>query len=208
MMPRYFFNMIEGHSTTLMRDCEGVVLSSVSAARKEAVGLARDVARHGFHRSIQTWRVVVSSENGDEILTVPLSEIHVLKPPAWLYRYRPAAGYSSWRVFALLAVTALLAMIVYAAMTTTRVVEQGGGYEVASAPVQNGLVDVRFVPGASAAEITNFLESYQATLVDGPRMGGFYRVRIVDTALQHDAIGKIAGKMAKEHIVELAAVVQ
>ena len=36
---------------------------------------------------------------------------------------------------------------------------------------------------ASAAEITNFLQNYQAALVDGPTPGGLYRVRIAMTRL-------------------------
>src|SRR5580704_18560481 len=35
---------------------------------------------------------------------------------------------------------------------------------------------VRFAREASAAEITNFLQNYQAALVEGPTQGGLYRV--------------------------------
>src|ERR1700735_2133516 len=38
---------------------------------------------------------------------------------------------------------------------------------------------VRFAHEANAGEITQFLENYQATLVDGPRPGGFYRRRLL-----------------------------
>jgi hypothetical protein len=206
-MPRYFFNMVEGHSKNLMRDSEGMVLSGVAEARKEAIGLARDVAKHGFDRSIQTWRVAVTSEGGQEVLTVPLSQIHVIRTPAWLDRYRPPGGSLSRHIFTLLTAAALSAIIVHAAVTT-RFTEPVGGFEMASSPTQAGLIDVRFVPGASAAEITRFLESYEASVVDGPRVGGFYRVRIADAVLRHDTVGKIAGRIANEKIVELAAVVQ
>ena len=42
------------------------------------------------------------------------------------------------------------------------------------------LCDGAFRASASAAEITNFLQNYQAALVDGPTPGGLYRVRIAD----------------------------
>jgi hypothetical protein len=74
-MPRYFFNVLEGHSENLARDSEGVEFSSLNEAREEAVGLARDFAKHGFYRSMQAWELVVADENGHELLTVPLSDI-------------------------------------------------------------------------------------------------------------------------------------
>jgi len=73
-VPRYFFNMVDGHSRSLVKDSEGAEFSGMGEARKEAVGLARDVARHGLRRST-TWQVVVTDETGDEVLTVLLSEV-------------------------------------------------------------------------------------------------------------------------------------
>lgn len=63
---------------------------------------------------------------------------------------------------------------------------------------------VRFAREASAAEITNFLQNYQAALVDGPTPGGLYRVRIAMTTLAKEEIGKIIDRMRHEHIVESA----
>src|ERR1700704_5483199 len=78
-MPRYFFNIMEGHSQNLVRDIEGAVLSSAGEARKEALGLARDITRHGIHGPSQTWTVIVTDETGDEVLTVPLSGVPAAK---------------------------------------------------------------------------------------------------------------------------------
>ena len=63
---------------------------------------------------------------------------------------------------------------------------------------------VRFARQASAAEITNFLQNYQAALVDGPTDGGLYRVRIAVTRLAKEEIGRIIARMRHEPIVESA----
>jgi hypothetical protein len=46
---------------------------------------------------------------------------------------------------------------------------------------------IRFVPQASAADVTKFLESYRASIVEGPLAGNLYRIRIagVEQPQQH-----------------------
>jgi anti-sigma-K factor RskA len=63
---------------------------------------------------------------------------------------------------------------------------------------------VRFAREASAGEITRFLEEYQATLVDGPKPGGFYRVRITMKSLAKEELAHIVSRMRQERIVESA----
>jgi anti-sigma-K factor RskA len=63
---------------------------------------------------------------------------------------------------------------------------------------------VRFARQASAAEITRFLENYQATLVDGPGPGGFYRVRLAVTTLAKEEFLRVVSRMRHEPIVETA----
>jgi hypothetical protein len=63
---------------------------------------------------------------------------------------------------------------------------------------------VRFARQASAAEITNFLQNYQAALVDGPTPGGLYRVRLAMTSLAKEELSRIIDKMRRERIVESA----
>lgn len=60
---------------------------------------------------------------------------------------------------------------------------------------------VRFVQAASATEITKFLHTYQAALVDGPTPGGLYRVRIAMTSLAKQEISRIMTRMRKESVV-------
>jgi hypothetical protein len=210
-VPRYFFNVVEGHSKNLVRDSEGTVLSGLSEARKEAVGWARDFAKHDFHRSIQTWKVVVTGENGEEVLAVPLSEVRPSKMiRAWLDLVGHNAKFESSfgpRILLWLIAAATLAIIVQAAIKTAPVAENGG-YQTASAPIENAIVAVRFAPQASLADITKFLDAYKASIVDGPRPGGFYRIRIADTTLPQEELAKIVGRIAQETVVELAAVVQ
>jgi hypothetical protein len=71
--------------------------------------------------------------------------------------------------------------------------DQGGAaFETASAPAQTRGLEigayalVRFAPQASIADVTRFLDSRHALIVDGPRPGGpggMYRVRINDARL-------------------------
>jgi anti-sigma-K factor RskA len=63
---------------------------------------------------------------------------------------------------------------------------------------------VRFAREASAGEITRFLEEYQATLVDGPKPGGFYRVRITMKTLAKEELTRIVSRMRQERVVESA----
>jgi anti-sigma-K factor RskA len=86
---------------------------------------------------------------------------------------------------------------------------QAGGDETASiADERHGhgtFAMVRFARQASAGEITKFLETYQATLVDGPKAGGIYRVRIAMTSLAKEELTRIVMRMQQERVVEFAA---
>ena len=64
------------------------------------------------------------------------------------------------------------------------------------------------MPVANAENITIFLEAYKGLIVDGPRLGGLYRVRISETTLPQDELKKIAARMAQEQVVEFIAVSQ
>ncbi len=67
---------------------------------------------------------------------------------------------------------------------------------------------VRFAHEANAAEITQFLENYQATLVDGPRPGGFYRVRLAMTMLAKEEFVRVVSRMRHERVVASAEPVE
>jgi hypothetical protein len=80
--------------------------------------------------------------------------------------------------------------------------EQGasGGPTLASAPSEGSFAVVRFAPQATAIDITNFLGAYKATLVEGPlNMGGqLYRIRLSETKLPKDEVGKVIQQMQSE----------
>jgi hypothetical protein len=81
--------------------------------------------------------------------------------------------------------------------------ERGASYQTASygeptAAGPGAFALVRFNPAASAADITRFFESHKASLVDGPRAGGVYRIRVAGTALANDELAKILARMAED----------
>ena len=82
-MPRYYFNVMIGDSGNLVGDCLGLVCTNVEEARKEANGLACDLAKQGFLDALGHWKVAVSDQDGQEVLTVPLSEIRCRKLRIW-----------------------------------------------------------------------------------------------------------------------------
>jgi hypothetical protein len=210
MMPRYFFNIMEGHSQNLVRDIEGVLLSGAGEARKEAVGLARDITQHGIHEPAQTWTVIVTDENGDEVLTVPLSGNPARKTQGAFDlggRFTKLESSLGRGTVVWLIGAALLAITVQS-VTAVHLAQQRGGYQTASAPTEGTLVAVRFAAQASMADITNFLKAYQASMAGGPQPGNLYRLRIGDTALPPAELAKVVDLMGQEKVVDFAAAVQ
>jgi hypothetical protein len=108
------------------------------------------------------------------------------------------------RTLAWSATGAAVAILVQAAVITGIVVkDQGavGGPTLASATCDGGsFAVVRFAPQATATDITNFLGAYKATVVEGPlNMGGqLYRIRLSETKLPQDEVGKIIQQMQSE----------
>jgi hypothetical protein len=210
-MPRYFFNIMEGHSRNLVRDIEGALLSGAGEARKEAIGLAQDITRHGIHQPTQTWSVIVTDENGNEVLTVPLSGIPARKRQGSFDLGKRMAkleasfgrGTIVWLIGA-----ALLAITVQTAITTVRLARQSSSYQTASAPPEGALVAVRFASQTSMADVGKFLQAYQASLAGGPGPGNLYRLRLGETTMPQEELTKIVGRMTQEKVVEFAAAMQ
>jgi hypothetical protein len=74
-------------------------------------------------------------------------------------------------------------------------------YGVANAPQDRSFAAVRFTPQATASEISNFLGAYKATVVEGPMKGiggSHYRIRLSDTKLTSEEVGKIIRDMQGE----------
>jgi hypothetical protein len=74
------------------------------------------------------------------------------------------------------------------------------GPDLASTRVKDGtLAVIRFAPQALAADITEFLDAYSITMVDGPKSGGMYTVRLPQT-------GKTKNDLIKRLQIETAIV--
>jgi anti-sigma factor RsiW len=85
-------------------------------------------------------------------------------------------------------------------------------FETASAPVVTRGLEVgsyalvRFAPQASMADVNKFLDSRDAAIVDGPKPGGVYRVRVAHGALSQRELGRLVKEMeAAKNIVSFAA---
>jgi hypothetical protein len=60
---------------------------------------------------------------------------------------------------------------------------------------------VKFVPGATSAEITRFLELHRLAIVDGPRAEGVFRVRVATNVLSRDEVARVAARMRENSAV-------
>jgi hypothetical protein len=122
----------------------------------------------------------------------------------------PARGGLGWfadlftpRAFAFAAGAAVIVIMLQAGVIAKLVLqdhaETGSSFEPASAPATRGFeigsfALVRFAPQASIADISRFLDSRDAVIVDGPRPGGpggMYRVRVARTYVSKDELDRL-----------------
>src|SRR5260370_497363 len=87
----------------------------------------------------------------------------------------------------------------HAAGTLSR--DDAARVEAAQAGAPGSYALVGFVPQASAADVTKFLETHKASVVDGPRAGGLYRIRIGEGGLSRDELAKIIDRIQQEGAV-------
>jgi uncharacterized protein DUF6894 len=207
-MPRYLFHIVDGElRPNSVRDSDGTVLRDATEARKEAIGLAQDIAKHRLDGATK-WKVVVTDEGGGTVLTVPLSQVLTLRVRVWSTLRDLVYGlvYRSPRT---LAWSLAAGVIVLQAVALGVLMQQDPGtYQTASAPSQGAVVAIRFVRTAMVVDITRLMETYHGSIVDGPRAGGFYRVRLSDTALPKDDFAQLVARMSQDDIVEFAAAVE
>jgi len=107
------------------------------------------------------------------------------------------------RTLAWSALCAVLAIAAQAAVIAGVFLKEDSASAVprlASAVSKGSFAVVRFAPQATAAEITNFLGAYKATLVEGPlrSAGGLYRIRLADNELPPGEAGKVIRQMQEE----------
>jgi len=115
------------------------------------------------------------------------------------------------RTLAYSATAAALAIVLQAGLIAGVFIKErsGQGYETASygqsAAQQGSFAIVRFAVLASAADITKFLEDNKVSIVDGPKPGGLYRIRIATSALPKDELAGIVGRMQQDKVIGFIA---
>jgi pilus assembly protein Flp/PilA len=132
-----------------------------------------------------------------------------MRPWSWLQSF--PSNFESQARHVIQGSLAAMAIVMLAVTTVliTVLIENRGIYQTASAPTASGVVAVRFVVKATAADIATFLETHKGIIVEVPRPGGFYRVRIFEpTASSLEELKKVAAHMAQDPVVELIAVPQ
>ena len=108
------------------------------------------------------------------------------------------------RTLAWSAAAAGLAIILQAGLLAGLILsERGATYQTASfgepsAAGAGAFALVRFNPSATAADLTKFFDSHKASVVDGPRAGGLYRVRVSATNLPKDEFAKVVARLADD----------
>src|ERR1700732_5008423 len=108
------------------------------------------------------------------------------------------------RTLAWSAVTAVLAIVLQAGLLANLYINEPGSevpsaYKTASATRRLRTVGsyalIGFTPQASAADVTKFLEAHKASIVEGPKPGGLYRIRVSATALSKNDLAAIVKQM-------------
>jgi len=114
------------------------------------------------------------------------------------------------RTLAWSAVVGALAIMLQAGLLAEHYIGEPGvesppAYKTASAPTTRSLAPaggsyalIGFAPQASAADVTKFLEAHKASIVDGPKPGGLYRIQVSATALSKNDLADIVKQMQDE----------
>ena len=90
------------------------------------------------------------------------------------------------------------------AITGLALRDGGPGFQTASAPgtrPSESYVLLSFSPEARAGEIASFFKRFDASVVDGPRANGFFKVRVGDASLSSAQIDAIAARMKGESAI-------
>ena len=116
------------------------------------------------------------------------------------------------RTLAWSATAAALAIVLQAGLIAGLFISErsGKGFETVlfddgGQPNQGAHVLLGFTPDATAAEITRFLQSHNATLIDGPKQNALFRVRVAERRLAKDDLARIVRQMQEDRIVRFAA---
>jgi hypothetical protein len=123
------------------------------------------------------------------------------------------AGFSA-RKLAFAASAAAVVIVAQGAVLTTFAVKdygaQGDAMELSSfRDVESSLAMIRFAPSATAGDINTFLNAHKAAIIEGPKAGGMYRVRLAVPALPKEQLDRVIREMKGEtNVVSFIAVVE
>jgi anti-sigma factor RsiW len=113
------------------------------------------------------------------------------------------------RTLAYSASAAMLAIVLQAGVIATSLIKGGAGQGtvLASAGVTDAsLAIIRFASKADVANITKFLEVNKASVIEGPKSGGIYTIRLPVTGKEKNDL--IKRMQAQSDILEFIATVQ
>ncbi len=83
-----------------------------------------------------------------------------------------------------------------------------GGYHTASVGAhkeEGAFVLIHFAPGAGQNEVTRFLEANRAQIVEGPKAGGYYRVRVSEKKLSAADLSDVVAVLQKSPVVSFVS---
>lgn len=118
------------------------------------------------------------------------------------------------RTLAYAGAAAVLAIILQAGFIANVMIKETGpgGYVTASAPsdiMKTGSVAmIRFAPQATLDDVNKFLFVNKFSIVSGPATGGFYTVRLADTALPKAELTALAKKLREDKLINFVATVE
>jgi anti-sigma factor RsiW len=128
------------------------------------------------------------------------------------------------RTLAWSATGAALAIVLQAGLITGIMLKENGptGYETASAPTsvagqggigvptafQGDFALVRFQPKATAAEVSQFLETNKLSIAGGPSAGGLYRVRVTAAKLPKTDLDRLVKTLQDNKVVGFIAITE
>lgn len=129
------------------------------------------------------------------------------RPRGWRARALDFFGSLTPQAVAWSAAAAALVIVVQGAVLTRSMIEPGGIFRTASLPEsrEGSFALVAFAPQATAQRIAEFLQARGATIVDGPKPGGLFRVKVSAKRLDPDALkAAVAALAAHSDVVRMA----
>jgi hypothetical protein len=107
----------------------------------------------------------------------------------------------AWSAAAVLAILVLQTAILASVFIDNRLALFDVASEQGSPARAGTFAIVRFRPSATAAEIDRFLRAHQASVVDGPKADGLYRIRVSASDLPKNELTHLMTRMEQEKTV-------